>query len=201
MPLGSGGRPRTLGFLQERRICDVRAIETSLPHPPSGTDLIELYWHRAYRFAAMVTRNDHESADVAQEALLKALRHLDRFDPTQGSFETWLWHVVLNVARDAGRAAGRRQALLDRLQFHGRVDSGGDVEALALRRLDDDQLLSAVRGLPKHPRTVIALRFGAGLSYREIGRHMGISEAAALMATRRAVATLRSRITSKEMLT
>jgi RNA polymerase sigma-70 factor (ECF subfamily) len=178
----------------------VKAIQDALPQsrPSHADDLIELYWNRAYRFAAMVTRNDQESADIAQEALLKALRHLDRFDSKQGTFESWLWQIVLNTARDAGRAAGRRQALVDRLKLNGRVAADGDAETLALRRLGDNQLLSAVRGLPKQPRTVIALRFGAGLSYREMGRQMGISEAAALMATRRALATLRRNINSKE---
>jgi RNA polymerase sigma-70 factor (ECF subfamily) len=196
----SRGGWRTLDFRWDRRRCDVSAIQTPLSQaaPASASDLIDLYWDRAYRFAAMVTRNDLESADIAQEALLKALRHLNTFDPEQGTFESWLWQIVLNAARDAGRAAGRRQALLDRLKLHGRVTAEGDAEALALRRLDDDHLLSAVRRLPKQPRTVIALRFGAGLSYREMGRQLGVSEAAAVMATRRALATLRRYITSKE---
>jgi DNA-directed RNA polymerase specialized sigma24 family protein len=50
------------------------------------------------------------------------------------------------------------------------------------------------------PRTLIALRFGAGLPYREIGKQMGLSEAAALMATRRALARLRKEIEPKETL-
>jgi RNA polymerase sigma factor (sigma-70 family) len=75
----------------------------SAPRPAvSNNDaehLLELYWERAYRFAAMITRNQHESADIAQEALLKVLRQLDRFDPDRGSFDSWLWRIVLNVAK------------------------------------------------------------------------------------------------------
>jgi RNA polymerase sigma-70 factor (ECF subfamily) len=195
-----GGSP--LDFHRDRRTCDVSAIQTPLPeaNPSSAGELLGLYWERAYRFAALITRNDQESADIAQEALLKVLCHLDRFDAKQGSFESWLWRIVLNAARDAGRAAGRRQSLLDRMRSHDRVASPGDAEDLVLRRLDDDQLLRAVRRLPKQPRTVIALRFGAGLSYREIGQQIGMSEAAALMATRRALSILRREITSKESL-
>ena len=190
-----------LGFPRNWRTCDMRANHTQFPEvdTSSAGELVGAYWERAYRFAAMVTRNDQESADIAQDALLKVLRHIDRFDATQGSFESWLWRIVLNTARDAGRAAARRQALLDRLRSHGRVGLPRDAEALALRRLDDSQLLAAVRRLPKHPRTVIALRFGAGLSYREVGRLMGISEAAALMATRRALSILRSAITKESL--
>jgi RNA polymerase sigma factor (sigma-70 family) len=75
---------------------------------------------------------------------------------------------------------------------------GGDVEEAALRHIDDEGLLTAVRRLPKRPRTVIALRFGAQLTYREIGDQLGVTEAAALMATRRALGALRKKIESKE---
>ena len=40
---------------------------------PLADRLVELYWERAYRFAVMITRNDQESADIAQEALTKVL--------------------------------------------------------------------------------------------------------------------------------
>ena len=163
--------------------------------------LVELYWERAYRFAAMITRNDQESADIAQEALAKVLGQIGRFDPEQGNFESWLWRIVLNVARDAGRAAGRRQALLDRIRNYGGEMPEGDAEQLALQHLSDEQVLVAVRRLPKRPRTVIALRFGAHLTYREIGDHLGMSEAAALMSTRRALNALRKDIDLKEALT
>ena len=122
-------------------------------------------------------------------------------DPDQGSFESWLWRIVLNVARDAGRSAGRRQALLERIQNFGRDLSVGDAEELALQHLSDEQVLVAVRRLPKRPRTVIAMRFGAHLTYREIGEQLGVSEAAALMTTRRALGALRRDIELKEALT
>ncbi len=174
------------------------------PRPAVSTNdaehLLELYWERAYRFAAMITRSQQESADIAQEALLKVLRQLDRFDPSRGSFDSWLWRIVLNVARDAGRAAGRQQALLERLQGLGRIKEGPNAEVVALQHMSDERLLGAVHRLPKLPRTLIAFRFGAHVSYREIGEQMGMTEAAALMATRRALALLRRDIELKEAL-
>jgi RNA polymerase sigma factor (sigma-70 family) len=52
--------------------------------------------------------------------------------------------------------------------------------------------------LPKRQRTLVALRFGAGLSYREIGHQLGLSEAAALMAVRRALTRLRHELQHRE---
>lgn len=155
------------------------------------------YWPRAYRFAAMITRNDAEAADIAQEALLRAWHQAGTYDQSRGSFESWLWRIVLNTARDAGRAARRRHALWDRLRtLHSRTLP--DAEEIALQRIDDDILRAEICRLPRQPRTIIALRFGGHLSYREIGAQIGVSEAAALMATRRALATLRAQLKAKE---
>jgi len=55
---------------------------------PVADRLVELYWERAYRFAAIITRNDQESADIAQEALTKVLSQIGKYDPDQGSFES-----------------------------------------------------------------------------------------------------------------
>src|SRR3954447_15843472 len=50
-------------------------------------------------------RSDAE--DVAQEALAKAFRHLDRFD-SQYRFSTWLYTIALRVAHDHARSWRRR---------------------------------------------------------------------------------------------
>lgn len=161
-----------------------------LNSPPSATELVEAYWERAYRFAAMLSRSPQEAGDIAQEALVRAVASFERYDPARGSFESWLWAIVLNAARDAGRAAGRRRLLWERLRTQ-EWKRDIPIEDTAVQRLDDAAVLAAVRRLPTRARTVVALRFGAQLGYREIGQQLGISEGAALMATRRALALLR----------
>jgi RNA polymerase sigma-70 factor (ECF subfamily) len=155
-------------------------------------ELCRTYAQRVYRFAAMVARGSPEAEDIAQEALLKAIRKLDAYDPRRGSVDTWLWSIVVSAARDAGRAAGRRLALWERL---ARLPQASEsVESIVLDRLSDAQLLDAVRKLPSRDRTLIALRFGAGLDHAATGAAVGISAAAATMAVRRALHTLRRRL-------
>lgn len=177
----------------------MNAVEPAIePHSTGNAWLVEAYWERAYRFAAMVARDDQESADIAQDALLRAWQRIGRFDADQGTFESWLWRVVLNVARDAGRASGRRMALLDRMRMLSDQTAARDAETLALKVISDQALLAAIRRLPRRWRTLVALRYGARLSYAEISRQLGLSEAAALMATRRALIALRASIASME---
>ena len=147
-----------------------------------------------YRFCAMVCRDAHDAEDLAQEALLRAMRALDRFDPARGSIEGWLWRIVVNLATDRGRAARRSESLWAGLVVRARAEAAPSAELLALDRIRDAQLLAAVRSLPKRQRTLIALRFGADLGYSEIGALVGDSEQAVKQATYRALSALRRRL-------
>jgi RNA polymerase sigma-70 factor, ECF subfamily len=155
-------------------------------------ELCRTYAERVFRFAAMVASGNAEAEDIAQEALLKAIRNLHAYDPHRGGIETWLWSIVVSVAKDAGRAARRRLALWERLTRLPELSES--VESIVLDRLSDAQLLNALRSLPRRDRTLIALRFGAGLDHAATGAAVGISAAAATMALRRALQNLRRRL-------
>lgn len=155
-------------------------------------ELCHQYANRVYRFATMVAGGDVEAEDLAQEALMRAIRKLGRFDPQRGSIETWLWRIVVNAARDCGRVAGRRRALWLRL-IEDREEAPG-TESLALDNLTDAELLRAVRRLPARDRAVIGLRFGADLDYIAVGRELGLTAAAATMALHRALVRLRKEL-------
>jgi RNA polymerase sigma-70 factor (ECF subfamily) len=161
-------------------------------------ELVERYWDHTHRFAAMLTRNDQDAADVAQEAMERVMRNLDRYSPSKGAFDAWVWRIVINVAKDAGRASTRRAALFQRLVVQQQTMPPEDAESAALDSLSDQDLLRAVRELKPRPRTVIALRFGAQLSYAEIAAQIGSTEAAAVMATRRALEALRRGLMEKK---
>jgi RNA polymerase sigma-70 factor (ECF subfamily) len=137
----------------------------------------------------MVAAGDVEAEDLAQDALVRAIRNLGQFDVHRGSVETWLWRIVVNTAIDAGRVSTRHRRLWER--FRSQPAIAKNVEDLVLMRITAAELLAAVRLLRARERGMIALRFGAGLSFAEVGASFGISPAAATMATRRALDTLR----------
>src|SRR5258706_8692431 len=89
--------------------------------PVTAERFCELYAPAVCRFAAMAARSASEADDIAQEALLRAVRRLDTFDPLRGDAEAWLWRIVANVASDQQRAERRRFELWTRL----RRGSGG----------------------------------------------------------------------------
>src|SRR5260370_13664912 len=108
----------------------------------TAEDVCRTYSAMVCRFAAMAAGSDLDADDLAQDALLKAIRSLDRFDPAKGTIDRWLWRIVANVAKDSYRARARRLAMWRRLaaRWHEPVGAVED------RALDCDRERRAHRG-------------------------------------------------------
>lgn len=63
----------------------------------------------AYRMLGASTDSD----DAAQEAILRAHRRRDQFDPARGSLRTWVFRIATNVCLDLLRSAARRALSVD----------------------------------------------------------------------------------------
>ncbi|MGH7912129.1 MAG: sigma factor, partial [Candidatus Dormibacteraceae bacterium] len=53
-------------------------------------ELCDGYLDHVYRFAALVSRDRQNAEDLAQEAMVRAVRALPGFKPERGSLEAWL---------------------------------------------------------------------------------------------------------------
>src|ERR1700726_2917405 len=61
-------------------------------------DLIRPYERRVYAAAFAILRNEADAEDVAQEAVLKAFKHIRQFR-AEARFSTWLIQITINEAR------------------------------------------------------------------------------------------------------
>src|SRR5438046_9283563 len=76
----------------------------------TADELCRLYAQDVCRFAAMMSTSASDADDLAQEALLRAVRALSSYNPARGPMVAWLWRILSNAAKDA---AGRRQRVRD----------------------------------------------------------------------------------------
>jgi RNA polymerase sigma-70 factor (ECF subfamily) len=150
--------------------------------------LCALYAAKVARFASIVAGNDADPDDIAQDALLKAIRALGRYDPSRGSLDAWLWRIVANTARDALRR--RRLETLVRFPLSHEA-SALDVEEVALERATTAEIYDAIARLSPRDRELLALRFGSDLSTAEVGLNVGLSAESARRAIGRALDRLR----------
>ncbi|MFT5287854.1 MAG: RNA polymerase sigma-70 factor (ECF subfamily) [Planctomycetota bacterium] len=105
---------------------------------------------------------DHHTAmDLAQEAWVRIFRALALFDANR-SFRSWLFSIVLNVARDEGRRRERNRVISPD-EFRDSLEVADSSERLADRDLINDSLGQVVEPL----RTAMVLVDVEGLSYEE----------------------------------
>jgi RNA polymerase sigma-70 factor (ECF subfamily) len=123
----------------------------------------------AYRVAFRLLGHEHDARDAVQDALLKAMTHLDAFDGRSG-FRTWLLRIVTNAALDAGRRRKRRAGVpLGDADLGGIEPAVDDDPALGLRRRDLDRALrDALEKLSPDNRLTFILFAEGGCSYKEI---------------------------------
>ena len=70
--------------------------------------LVEENQNRVYSLAFRITRDREESADLAQEAFLKAWQALPNFQG-ESSFATWVYRLTTNLCIDYIRRQQRRR--------------------------------------------------------------------------------------------
>jgi RNA polymerase sigma factor (sigma-70 family) len=156
----------------------------------TAQELCDTYAQRVYGFAAMVAGCPADADDLAQTALERALRALPRLDG-RDRVEGWLWRIVVNAARDAGRVERRRRRLFDRLA----AVRGEDDELVPAVAARDDELIDAIRRLPPRQRAVVALRYGADLDWAAVARTLDTTSGAARLLNHRALRSLRGALT------
>jgi RNA polymerase sigma-70 factor (ECF subfamily) len=137
---------------------------------PAFAALVECYWERLYRWLYHLTHDRHAAEDLAQEAFLKAFRHLGRFRAGT-NFRAWLFKIAHNSFANQHRSARRREPLPEEL-----ADSSGEPVAEALSREALQALARAVERLPAEFRSALLLRVEEGLSFRQIAEVLDLTE-------------------------
>jgi RNA polymerase sigma-70 factor (ECF subfamily) len=119
-----------------------------------------------------------DAEDLVARTFEKLLARLEQFDPARGSVRMWCFGIARNLVIDHHRASGRSAptdpAILDR----DVARAGDDPLEHMLRDEHSARLLALVQALPADHRELLALRFGEGLSTREIATLLDLGEAA-----------------------
>jgi len=140
---------------------------------------------RVYSFVAFHLGPGSDAEDVTSEVFERAIRYRSSYDPRRGTPVTWLLGIAKRCIADA-LAAPTHLPIGERDE-----PVGDDQEGDAVRRLD---LVEALARLEGRERELLALRYGAGLSSREIGGIVGLEPNAVDVALHRARRRLRDEL-------
>lgn len=145
--------------------------------------LFRRHWPGAVRTAYLVCLDRAAAEDVAQEALVAAVRSLDRFDRRR-PFAPWLRRIVVNRAIDWTRMRAARREVV--------AESVPDMASTVDPPVDDahpDLVCALGRLAPTH-RAVIVMRYLLDLTPGEIARALGIPRGTVNSRLRRGLDTL-----------
>jgi RNA polymerase sigma-70 factor (ECF subfamily) len=140
-----------------------------------------------YSYVAGLLQDRSAAEEVTATAFERAYRRWSRFDPERGSPRAWLFGIARNAALDELRRRGRHAEMVGEPADPG-APSGADEAEASLHRA---ALASAVATLSPRERELVALKFFAGLSNREIAAVIGVSESNAGTRLHRVVNKLR----------
>ncbi len=133
--------------------------------------LYERYAPALYRLAYGVLLDPHDAEDVLQESMVYAFRKLARSDAARGAFRTWLYTITISRCRNARRRKWLPTVTLGHLLTLGvepPTPPAESPEARAAWRELQASLAEALRTLSPRLREAVALRYGQGLTYREM---------------------------------
>ena len=134
--------------------------------------LVTPYRQPILALAYRLTRDREEAKEVAQEALLRAFKHLARYDASR-SFRNWLFQIAANEARDRLRRKRREAGLVEAAGRELAPGAGPEAGRRSKEFLSDLEKCLSVLG-PRE-REVFVLRDIEELDIKETARALGCS--------------------------
>ncbi len=140
----------------------------------SYADLYDRYAASLYRLCYSLLMNEQDAEDILQESFLYAFKNLHRFDSGKASLKTWLYTIAVSRCRNTYRR--KRFLTVDITQWLGlelKAPPSEAPEAAVIRRDANESIAKALQDLSPRLREAIVLRYGQGMTYREISEVMG----------------------------
>lgn len=159
--------------------------------------LVRQYETLAFRAAYLITRDENEAADAAQDAFVRAFRALSSFRLGE-PFRPWLMRIVTNQALNRIQAIKRRASMNERYvkQVNEQTDPPSAQRALEARELNE-KLMRAVRRLKPDEQTLVTLRYFLELPENEVAQTLRIPQGTVKSRLHRTLAKLREIIRSE----
>lgn len=140
---------------------------------------------RVYSYVAYRIGPGADAEDVTSTVIERALRYRRSYDSSKGDPRSWLLGIARTCVDD--HLSSRPHLLLEAADH----PQGHSEESATIDRMTIDSVVSR---LDERDRDLIALRYGAELSSKEIGALLGMKTSAVDVALHRSRARLRSEL-------
>jgi len=140
--------------------------------------LVHAYQRPVYNLCYRMLGSAGEGEDAAQETFVRMYTHLGAYDPGQ-KLSTWILSIASHHCIDRLRKRRISWLPLDEIGEAPQVTSDTPhAEHVLIKESDRREVTRLLRALPADYRLAIVLRYWQDLSYEEIARVTGTTEAA-----------------------
>lgn len=159
-------------------------------------ELHRRYEKEAYNLAKHLTGNRDRAAEAVQEAMLRVWLRASNFRP-EGKARGWILRIVARESlRKAPKRSGEQMDEGSNLDNHAASESAGGEGIVKIVRDERMAVLrGAVESLPITYRRILALYYGAGLTQKEFGEELNVSQRTVSSRLEGALQRLRSKLT------
>ena len=165
---------------------DAALVAAAREEPQAFLALYDRYFDRVLGYVRLRIRDDATCEDVTSTVFTTALGQLRRFRG-DGTFAGWLFQIARNAVRDV-----QRRPAAAPLPDHAGL-SEPDVEERFLAYERAAHLHVHIRLLTPEQQHLLALRYGAGLAFDEIGAIVGAAPGTVRVRMHRILEQLRGR--------
>ncbi|MGD2144597.1 MAG: sigma-70 family RNA polymerase sigma factor [Anaerolineae bacterium] len=150
--------------------------------------IYEKYAALVYRYIYRRVGDAMLAENLVGEVFVRVLRAIQSNQAWRTSFQAWLYQIAHNLIVDYARGEPDRPVLHLEERW---ASAEGDPETALADRLSRERLLAAVQQLTSGQQQVLVLRFGEGLTAREVAAVMDKTVSAVEALQHRGLASLR----------
>lgn len=187
------GRGRLSGVKSpETRDSRVKYEGRPVSHDFDPARVIQEWQKPIYNLAYRWLGNEADAADAVQEAFVRVLEQLPKYDPGR-EFRPWIFQVATNSMRNGLRT--RRRANEHERRFAVRSHEASHNESDSVEQAEREAIVSEqVQKLSEDQRELVALHYYCGLSQSEISEVLSVPKSTVQHRVSRALEALRERL-------
>lgn len=136
------------------------------------SELYNEYYPKLYKYALYRVADPTIAEDLVSEVFEKLLLKYNTYNPKIAKFSTWLFTIANNTIINYYKKNNYHPVAIDLEKMEGKYQ----LEDIIFEQELKAKLIQAIMNLDERQRNIIALKFAAGQTNREIGLMLNLSE-------------------------